>query len=397
MFIPWPKDMPCPVPSSHPARYEWTLDSTGLEDMTVTEELVEWIAQSRGYLHHPSAASNSETSDGATSATSTKSHGKTVDHGGKRVSEAIDQGGKRVSKGIDLAVTTKRLAEVRLDKQVNGKCSECRLVFDVLDSCLVCGQMLCNKCLLQGFHASCIAYPALDHKEAGSSSLSIDKCGSPDANLHMALTFHCEEESACQAQRCCVSFQPTNDPPPVAGCAICGGVDPMYGGTMSCPHCEQNLCPVCFPPTQHEPCRSSLSSPLKLILLNAIETSSQYPFRFDTCGKGDGKKTVTIKELDNSMSHACRRNGVTKRGTSSHRGQGSGAGGGGGGDDKRNHRKPLPEDAYEHWMEDELARIIERILDGANARFLGNMPPYPDAFNDTDKFVLHPMFVSVLG
>ena len=81
--------------------------------MTVTEELVEWIAKSRGYLHHPSAASNSETSDGATSATSTKSHGKTVDHGGKRVSEAIDQGGKRVSKGIDLAVTTtKRLAEV---------------------------------------------------------------------------------------------------------------------------------------------------------------------------------------------------------------------------------------------------------------------------------------------
>ena len=83
-------------------------------------------------------------------------------------------------------------------------------------------------------------------------------------------------------------------------------------------------------------------------------------------------------ELDNSMSRACRRNGITKRGTSSHRGRGSGAGGGGGGDDRRNHRKPLPEDAYENWMEDELARIIERILDGANARFLGNMPPYPD-------------------
>ena len=97
--------MPCPVPSSHPTRYEWTLDSTGLEDMTVTEELVEWMAQTRGYLHHPSAASNSETSDGATSATSTNSHevtkrvSETVDHGGKRVSEAIDQGGKRVSKG----------------------------------------------------------------------------------------------------------------------------------------------------------------------------------------------------------------------------------------------------------------------------------------------------------
>ena len=150
--------------------------------MAVTEELVEWIAKSRGYLHHPSAASNSETSDGATSATSTNSHGKAIDRGGKRVSEAIDQGGKHVSKDFDLVVTTKRLDEVRLDRQVDGKCSECRLVFDVLDSCLVCGQMLCNKCLLQGFHASCIAYPAV------SISLSTYKCGSRDANLRLART-----------------------------------------------------------------------------------------------------------------------------------------------------------------------------------------------------------------
>ena len=92
---------------------------------------------------------------------------------------------------------SKLLAEVRLDKQVNGKCSECRLVFDVLDSCLVCGQMLCNKCLLQGFHASCIAYPALDYKETVPSSFiehGTDKCGSPDVDLHMALTLRCEEE-----------------------------------------------------------------------------------------------------------------------------------------------------------------------------------------------------------
>ena len=85
---------------------------------------------------------------------------------------------------------------------------------------------------------------------------------------------------------------------------------------MPCPHCDQNLCPVCFPPTQHEPCRSSLSSPLKLILLNAIETSSQYPFHFDNCGKSTGKvRQTTIKELDDSMGRACRRNGVAKRGT----------------------------------------------------------------------------------
>ena len=83
------------------------------------------------------------------------------------------------------------------------------------------------------------------------------------------------------------------------------------------------------------------------------------------------------------MSHACRRNKVTKRGTSLHRGQGSGGGGGGGGDDRRNYRKPLPEDAYTNWMEDELARIIERILERADARFLANMPPYPDGSINT--------------
>ena len=54
------------------------------------------------------------------------------------------------------------------------------------------------------------------------------------------------------------SPRPTDDPPPVTGCAICGGVDPMFGGTMSCAHCSQNLCDTCYPPTQHEPCRSAL-------------------------------------------------------------------------------------------------------------------------------------------
>ena len=83
------------------------------------------------------------------------------------------------------------------------------------------------------------------------------------------------------------------------------------------------------------------------------------------------------------MGRACRRNGVAKRGTSSHRGKGSGGGGGGGGDDRRNYRKPLPEDAYTNWMEDELARIIERILERANARFLSNMPSYPDGAINT--------------
>ena len=62
MFIPWPENMPCPVPSSHPARYEWTLDATQNGLMVAppgtTEGLVEWMAQTRGYLpgHHSAAA-----------------------------------------------------------------------------------------------------------------------------------------------------------------------------------------------------------------------------------------------------------------------------------------------------------------------------------------------------
>ena len=62
MFIPWPKNLPCPVPSSHPTRYEWTLDTTGVEDVTVPEELVELVARTHGYVIHSSIAPNDETS-----------------------------------------------------------------------------------------------------------------------------------------------------------------------------------------------------------------------------------------------------------------------------------------------------------------------------------------------
>ena len=62
MFIPWPKNLPCPVPSSHPTRYEWTLDATGVEDVTVPEELVELVARTHGYVIHSSIAPNDETS-----------------------------------------------------------------------------------------------------------------------------------------------------------------------------------------------------------------------------------------------------------------------------------------------------------------------------------------------
>ena len=175
-------------------------------------------------------------------------------------------------------------------------------MFDVLDSCLVCGQMLCNKCLLQGFHASCIAYPALDYKEAVPSSLiehGTDECGSDK----LVVTADDEYEHDAMSSR-----------------------------------------------------------------------SAFYPV---TCGKG-GKKTAkpttTYKELDNSASWACRKGGVTKRGTASNRGRGSGGGGGGGGDDRRPYYKSLPEDANEQWTEDELARIFERILERAGSRFLSHMP-----------------------
>ena len=102
MFIPWPENMPCPVPSSHPTRYEWTLDTMHNEHSVTypssSEELVEQMAQTRGYLHHPADTSSSKTSDGASSITSIGSH-----EGAKRVSETtIDQGGKRGNKAVYL-------------------------------------------------------------------------------------------------------------------------------------------------------------------------------------------------------------------------------------------------------------------------------------------------------
>ena len=136
-------------------------------------------------------------------------------------------------------------------------------MFDMLMSCLVCGQMLCNKCLRQGFHEACLAYPALIHK---------------DIVINLLIEHGTVER----------------------------GSDEFVG--------------TAYLEYEH------------------VGTSSQSPFHFETCGKG-GKKTAkpttTYKELDNSTSWACRKGGVTKRGTVSNCRRGSGSGGGGGGDDRR--------------------------------------------------------------
>ena len=99
-----------------------------------------------------------------------------------------------------------------------------------------------------------------------------------------------------------------------------------------------------------------------MILPSIIPFSSQYPLHFDTCaGKTASKKSQSTKDSLNVAIAKCRRDGVAGRSTLSRSGQGkgSGGGGGGGGDDRRNYRKPLPEDAYINWMEDELARLID--------------------------------------
>ena len=122
-----------------------------------------------------------------------------------------------------------------------------------------------------------------------------------------------------------------------------------------------------------------------MILPSIIPFSSQYPLHFDTCaGKTASKKSQSTKDSLNVAIAKCRRDGVAGRSTLSRSGQGKGSGGGGGGgDDRRNYRKPLPEDAYINWMEDELARLIEQILEGADARFLAHMPLYPDGAMST--------------
>ena len=61
------------------------------------------------------------------------------------------------------------------------------------------------------------------------------------------------------------------------GCTICGGVDPMYGGTSSCPQCSQSLCPNCFPPTQHQPCCSSSQTRHELMQRQRAQTQAAQP------------------------------------------------------------------------------------------------------------------------
>ena len=98
MFIPWPKNLPCPVPSPHPTRYEWTLDATGVEDMTIPEELVELWAKTHGHTIQSQPAPNDGTVGNVAGASASTSQGKIVDRGGKRASETNDhEGEKRVS------------------------------------------------------------------------------------------------------------------------------------------------------------------------------------------------------------------------------------------------------------------------------------------------------------
>ena len=201
---------------------------------------MELLARTRGCVHHSSITPNDEKADSATSTTST-SHGKTIDRGGKRASEANDHGGKRVSKDI----ATSSIASTHGSACEFGHSSHC-------------------------WYQSQWTGPL--PSERARNRVVIDRLA-----------------NAAQ-------LEPSNDPPSVAGCVVCGGVDPMYGGTISCPQCNQNLCPVCFPPTQHQPCCSSSSPSLEMILPSIIPFSSQYPLHFDTCaGKTASKNRQSTK------------------------------------------------------------------------------------------------------
>ena len=79
---------------------------------------------------------------------------------------------------------------------------------------------------------------------------------SPDADRQGVLALR---DDACQDAATHVTPL-RRDPSPAGGCNICGGVD-AFGSTMACAYCQQDLCPVCYPPTQHEPCCSAQRSP----------------------------------------------------------------------------------------------------------------------------------------
>ena len=55
-------------------------------------------------------------------------------------------------------------------------------------------------------------------------------------------------------------------------CQVCNEVD-AWGGTMKCPHCKKNLCPDCFPPTQHDPCRGNDNTALPATLRRPCKSS----------------------------------------------------------------------------------------------------------------------------
>jgi hypothetical protein len=121
-----------------------------------------------------------------------------------------------------LGYTPMQLREMRLDKQRTGTCSECQciLLCNLLETCLTCGQILCDKCVKTGHHGACVAYPALDYKSAVVNLIDpliaevkvkkyfCTECGAPNITWCRG----CMRGACCQPNPAC--YVCDGEPPP---------------------------------------------------------------------------------------------------------------------------------------------------------------------------------------
>ena len=106
--------------------------------------------------------------------------------------------------------TPRDMLDMKLDKQRSGRCSECRLKCDSLSGCLVCGQVLCNQCLPQGYHGACLALPEqVTADELKTKKYYCVECGTANTTW----CSECMRGACCQPNQACSTCRAPTPPP----------------------------------------------------------------------------------------------------------------------------------------------------------------------------------------
>ena len=168
-------------------------------------------------------------------------------------------------------------APVNLDKERGGDCSECRRPQDALEHCLVCGQVLCHKCLPQGMHAYChAAGETVQPANANSGNQPNWRKNHDGPCVYNAFNCISCEESTGQSVPIAlggnaneVVISPNMADRERSGpCSEC--LIPQDSRTP-CLHCDQLLCEKCLPQELHGYCADTL------LPLENKRTDSTYP------------------------------------------------------------------------------------------------------------------------